>query len=64
MTLSHLKDIKAKIEQKSIPNMKLPVEGPFKSKTSTRADRILCPYSVRLVSLTTSYQRLTALGRI
>ena len=32
MVLRHLKDIKAKIEQKSIHNMKLPFEGPFKNK--------------------------------
>ena len=32
MIIRHLKDIKAKIEQKSIHNMKLPFEGPFKNK--------------------------------
>ena len=48
--LRHLKDIKAKIEQKSIHNMKLPFEGPFKNKYAGRSpERILCLYSVRLV---------------
>ena len=32
MILSHLKDIKAKIEQKSISNMKLPSKGLFKKQ--------------------------------
>ena len=51
MMLRHLKDIKAKIEQKSIHNMKLPFEGPFKNKYAGRSpERILCLYSVRLVS--------------
>ena len=36
MILCHLKDIKAKIEQKSIHNMKLPFEGPFKNKYAGR----------------------------
>ena len=50
MILSHLKDIKAEIEQKSINNMKLPFEGPFKDKYAGRLpERILCLYSVRLV---------------
>ena len=50
MKLSHLKTIKAKIEQKSINNMKLPFEGPFKDKYAGRSpERILCLYSVRLV---------------
>ena len=40
MLPSHLKDIKARIEQKSINNIKLPFEGLFKGlKTSMRADR-------------------------
>ena len=44
--LRHLKDIKAKIERKSIHNMKL----PFKNKYAGRLpERILCLYSVRLV---------------
>ena len=30
MILNHLEDIKAEIEQKSIYNIKLPFEGPFK----------------------------------
>ena len=46
MILSHLKDIKAKIEQKSIKNIKLPLEGQFNDKLS---ERILCLYSIRLV---------------
>ena len=51
MILRHLKDIKAKIEQKSIHNMKLPFEGPFKNKYAGRSpERILCLYSVRLVT--------------
>ena len=50
MILSHLEDIKAKIEQKSINNIKLPFEGPFKDKYAGRSpERILCLYSVRLV---------------
>ena len=50
MILSHLKDIKAKIEQKSINNMKLPFEGPFIYKYAGRSqERILCLNSVRLV---------------
>ena len=50
MILSHLKDIKAKIEQKSINNMKLPFEGPFKNKYAGRSpERILGLNSVRLV---------------
>ena len=52
MILSHLEDIKAKIEQKSINNIKLPFEGPFKDKYAGRSpERILCLYSVRLVFL-------------
>ena len=48
--LRHLKDIKAKIEQKSINYIKLPFEGPFKDKYAGRSpERILCLYSVRLV---------------
>ena len=35
MMLRHLKDIKAKIEQKSINNI-LPFEGPFKNKYAGR----------------------------
>ena len=50
MILSHLKDIKAKIEQKSINYVKLPFEGPFNEKYAGRSpERILCLYSVRLV---------------
>ena len=50
MVLRHLKDIKAKIEQKSIHNMKLPFKGPFKNKYAGRSpERILCLCSVRLV---------------
>ena len=50
MILSHLEDIKAKIEQKSIYNIKLPFEGPFKDKYAGRSpERISCLYSVRLV---------------
>ena len=48
MILSHLEDIKAKIEQKSINKIKLPFEGPFKDKYAGRSlERILCLYSVR-----------------
>ena len=48
--LSHLKDNKAKIEQKSINNIKSPIEVPFKDKYAGRSlERILCLYSVRLV---------------
>ena len=36
MMLRHLKDIKAKIEQKGIHNMKLPFEGPYKNKYAGR----------------------------
>ena len=36
MMLRQLKYIKAKIEQKSIHNMKLPFEGPFKNKYAGR----------------------------
>ena len=47
--LSNLEDIKAKIQQKSINNIKLPFEGPFKDKYAGRSpERILCLYSVRL----------------
>ena len=54
MMLRHLKVIKAKIEQKSIHIMKLPFEGPFKNKYAGRSpERILCLYSVRLVSWAT-----------
>ena len=43
MILRHLKDIKAKIEQKSINNIKLPFEGPFQDKHAGRLpERILC----------------------
>ena len=50
MILSHLEDTKAKIEQKSINNIKLPFEGPFKDKYVSRSpERILCLNSVRLV---------------
>ena len=50
MILSHLVDIKAKIEQKSIYNIKLPFEGPFKDKYAGKSpERILCQHSVRLV---------------
>ena len=50
MMQRHLKDIKAKIEQKNIHNVKLPYEGPFKNKYAGRSpERILCLYSVRLV---------------
>ena len=52
MILSHLEDIKAKIEQKSIHNIKSPFEGPFKDKYAGRSpERILRLYSVRLVFL-------------
>ena len=52
MILRHLKDIKAKIEQKSINNMKLSFEGPIKHKyAGSSPERILCLYSVRLVFL-------------
>ena len=48
--LRHLKDNKAKIEQKSIYTMKLLFEGPFKDKYASRSpERILCLNSVRLV---------------
>ena len=51
MILRHLKDIKAKIEQKSINNVKLPFEGPSHDKYAGRSpERILCLYSIRLVS--------------
>ena len=50
--LCHLKDIPAKIEQKSIHNMKLLFEGLIKNKYAGRSpERILCLYSVRLVFL-------------
>ena len=50
MIIRHLKDIKAKIEQKSINNIKLPFEGPFNDKYAGRSpERILCLNSVRLV---------------
>ena len=50
MVLRHLKDIKAKIEQKSINNIKLLFEGPFYDKYAGRSpERTLCLYSVRLV---------------
>ena len=50
MVLRHLKDIKAKIEQKSINNIKLLFEGPFYNKYAGRSpERILCLYPVRLV---------------
>ena len=53
MILRHLKDIKAKIEQKSINNIKLPFEGPFKDNYAGRSpERILCLNSVRLVCVT------------
>ena len=52
MILSHLVDIKAKIVQKSINTIKLPCEGLFKDKYAGRSpERILCLYSVRLVSI-------------
>ena len=52
MVLRHLKDIKAKIEQKSINNIKLLFEGPFYDKYAGRSpERIFCLYSVRLVWL-------------
>ena len=52
MILSHLKDIKARIRQKGINNMKLPFEGPFEDKYAGRLPkRILCLYSVRVVFL-------------
>ena len=51
MILIHLEDLKAKIVQKSINTIKLPFEGPFKDKYAGRSpERILCLYSVRLVS--------------
>ena len=50
MILIHVEDIKAKIEQKSINNVKLPFEGPFQDKYAGRLpERILRLYSVRLV---------------
>ena len=50
MMLRHLKVIKAKIEQKSIHNMKLPFERLFQNKyVGGSPERILCLYSVRLV---------------
>ena len=62
MILSHLKDTKAKIEQKSIHNMKLPFEGPFKNKYAGRSpERILCLYSVRLVSCLTEALKASVL---
>ena len=42
MMLSHLEDIKAKIGQKSINNIKLPFKGPFKD--NTQADRLNASY--------------------
>ena len=55
MILSHLEDIKAKIQQKSINNIKLSFEGPFKDKYAGKSpERILCLYSVRLVLMTFS----------
>ena len=58
MMLRHLRDIKAKIEQKSIHNMKLPFEGPFKNKYAGRSpERILCLYSVRLVLVLESWTK-------
>ena len=46
MILSHLKDIKTKIEQKSINNVKLPFERPFYDKHAGRSrERIVCLYS-------------------
>ena len=51
MMLRHLEDIKAKIEQKSIHNMKLPFERLFKNKyAGGLPERILYLYSVRLVN--------------
>ena len=62
--LRHLKDIKAKIEQKSIHNMKLPFEGPFKNKYAGRSpERILCLNSVRLVCVTGAQWSETAKNR-
>ena len=50
--LSHLEDIKVKIEQKSINNIKLPFEGPFNDKYAGKSpERILCLFSFRLVDL-------------
>ena len=46
MMLYHLKDIKVRIEQKSIHNMKLQFENKYASRSP---ERILCLYSVRLV---------------
>ena len=40
MIIRHLKDIKAKIEQKSINNIKLPFEGPFNDKFAGRTHLI------------------------
>ena len=58
MMLRHLKTIKAKMEQKSIHNMKLPFEGPFKNKYVGRSlKRILCLNSVRLVSLSSTKRK-------
>ena len=55
----HLKNIKAKIEQKSIHNMKLPFEGPFKKRTQT--DRQNASY-VRTPSLVHSFILLVILA--
>ena len=50
MKQNSTENIKAKIEQKSINNMKLPFEGPYKDKYTGRLpERILCLYSIRLV---------------
>ena len=48
MILSHLEEIKAKIEQKSINTIKLPFEGPFKDKYAGKSpERIFnaCAYT-------------------
>ena len=39
MIIRHLKDIKAKIEQKSINNIKLQFEGPFNDKCDAKFAR-------------------------
>ena len=52
MILSHLKDIKAEIEQMSINTIKLPFKGPFRDNYAGRSpERISCLYSFRLVLL-------------
>ena len=52
MILSHLKDIKAKIEHKSIHDMKLSFEGPFKNKypvNRVKCQKVKAKYSLSMV---------------